>query len=74
MKPIPIGWILPALLLLAETGAPRADSETGPPPLAAGAEAPDFTLKDQSYEDVSLSSFRGKKTILAFYVFAFTGG
>ena len=32
-----------------------------------GAEAPDFTLKDQNGEDVSLSGFRGKKVVLYFY-------
>ena len=32
-----------------------------------GAEAPDFTLKDQNGEDVSLSDFRGKKVVLYFY-------
>ena len=32
-----------------------------------GAEAPDFTLKDQNGEDVSLFDFRGKKVVLYFY-------
>ena len=32
-----------------------------------GAEAPDFTLKDQNGADVSLSDFRGKKVVLYFY-------
>jgi peroxiredoxin (alkyl hydroperoxide reductase subunit C) len=39
-----------------------------------GAEAPDFTLKDQNRQDVTLSSFRGRKnTLLVFYPFAFSG-
>jgi len=39
-----------------------------------GAEAPDFTLRDQNREEVTLSSFRGKQAVLiVFYPFAFTG-
>jgi peroxiredoxin len=37
--------------------------------------APDFKLRDQTGKEVKLSDFRGKKNVvLAFYVFAFTGG
>lgn len=40
----------------------------------AGTEAPDFTLKDQNNQDVTLSSFRGDKAVLVvFYPFAFSG-
>jgi peroxiredoxin (alkyl hydroperoxide reductase subunit C) len=36
--------------------------------------APDFTLRDQNNEEVSLSSFRGEKAVLViFYPLAFTG-
>ncbi|GAA4552350.1 peroxiredoxin [Pseudonocardia xishanensis] len=39
-----------------------------------GSVAPDFTLKDQDKQDVSLSSFRGDKAVLVvFYPFAFSG-
>jgi peroxiredoxin (alkyl hydroperoxide reductase subunit C) len=39
-----------------------------------GAEAPDFTLRDQNNEWVTLSEFRGEKAVLVvFYPFAFTG-
>jgi peroxiredoxin (alkyl hydroperoxide reductase subunit C) len=39
-----------------------------------GSEAPEFTLKDQDKQDVSLSSFRGDKAVLVvFYPFAFSG-
>jgi peroxiredoxin (alkyl hydroperoxide reductase subunit C) len=42
--------------------------------LAAGTAAPDFTLKDQDGNDVSLSSFQGKQNVvLVFYPFTFTG-
>ena len=43
-----------------------------------GDTAPDFTLKyfdGSDLKDVKLSDYRGKKNVvLAFYIFAFTGG
>ena len=43
-------------------------------PIEVGAEAPDFTLKDQNGQEVRLSAFRGVKTVLlVFYPLAFTG-
>lgn len=43
-------------------------------PIVVGATAPDFTLKDQNNQDVSLSDYRGSKTVLlVFYPLAFTG-
>ena len=42
--------------------------------LEVGTQAPDFTLRDQNREEVTLSSFRGKRAVLViFYPFAFTG-
>jgi glutaredoxin-dependent peroxiredoxin len=38
-----------------------------------GQAAPAFTLKDTDLKDRSLSEFKGKKVILAFYPAAFTG-
>jgi mycoredoxin-dependent peroxiredoxin len=39
-----------------------------------GAEAPDFTLKDQNNQEVRLSDFRdAKNVLLVFYPLAFTG-
>jgi peroxiredoxin (alkyl hydroperoxide reductase subunit C) len=39
-----------------------------------GAQAPDFTLKDQNNASIALSSFRGSKNVLlVFYPFAFSG-
>jgi peroxiredoxin len=35
--------------------------------IAAGEPAPDFTLRDQDGEQVSLSDFRGRKVMLVFY-------
>jgi peroxiredoxin len=44
------------------------------PPIAVGALAPDFTLRDQNNEELTLSSFRGRKAVLlVFYPLAFTG-
>jgi peroxiredoxin len=43
-------------------------------PLPQGAEAPDFSLRDQNNEVVTLSTFRGVKAVLiVFYPWAFTG-
>jgi peroxiredoxin len=42
--------------------------------LEIGKAAPDFTLKNQFGEDVTLSSFKGKKNVvIVFYPFAFSG-
>ena len=39
-----------------------------------GQQAPDFTLRDQDREEVTLSSFRGQKSVLlVFFPFAFSG-
>ena len=41
--------------------------------LSVGADAPDFTLRDQFGQDVTLSSFVGKKSVLLmFYPWAFS--
>jgi peroxiredoxin len=43
-------------------------------PVEVGQQAPDFTLRDQNGEMVTLSSFRGEKNVLlVFYPFAFSG-
>ena len=40
-----------------------------------GCKAPDFTLKSDQNQDISLAFYCGSKsTILAFFPFAFTGG
>jgi mycoredoxin-dependent peroxiredoxin len=39
-----------------------------------GDPAPDFTLRDNNRNEVTLSGFRGKNVVLAFYILAFTGG
>jgi peroxiredoxin len=40
--------------------------------IAAGEPAPDFKLRNQDGEDVSLADFRGKKVLLVFYPFDFS--
>jgi peroxiredoxin (alkyl hydroperoxide reductase subunit C) len=40
--------------------------------IAAGERAPDFTLRDQDGEDVSLADYRGRKVLLAFYPMDFS--
>lgn len=64
------------LMLLAALPSGAADQTPPPDPkIKVGDTAPDFTLRDQTNKEVKLSDFRGKKNVvLAFYVFAFTGG
>jgi len=68
------------LLASSLTSQLRATNKTAAPPpaLKVGDVAPDFKLQyfdGHDLKDVSLSQFRGKKNVvLAFYVFAFTGG
>ena len=42
--------------------------------LKPGSAAPDFTLASHTDQKLSLGSFRGKPTVVAFMPFAFTGG
>lgn len=41
--------------------------------IGIGDTAPDFVLRDQSRQEVRLSDYRGKKVVLMFYPFAFSG-
>jgi len=62
-------------LLAAANFAPAQQQTVAHTNLKVGDMAPDFTLPDNSFHQVKLSDFRGKKNvILAFYVLAFTGG
>lgn len=64
-----------SLMMTAPAIAQNKDASTMP---KVGDVAPDFTLKyftGNDLKDVKLSDYRGKKNVvLAFYVFAFTGG
>ncbi|MBA2406722.1 MAG: peroxiredoxin [Chitinophagales bacterium] len=42
-------------------------------PISIGAPAPEFSLYDTFKNKISLSSFRGKKVVLLFFPFAFSG-
>ena len=67
-----IAALVAAFVLSAfSQGTPTAT----PSKLKVGDMAPDFTLTDTAGTKVKLSDFRGKNNVvLAFYVFAFTGG
>lgn len=55
--------------------APTPAPTPRPSKFKVGDMAPDFTLTDTKGVKVKLSDFRGKSNVvLAFYVFAFTGG
>lgn len=59
--------------------AQQEQKPAAPPPptlkVKVGDTMPDFTLPDHMGNKVTLSGFRGKKNVIvAFYVFAFTGG
>lgn len=41
--------------------------------LRVGDAAPDFTLRSHDGRDIALSLLRGKKVVIAFFAFAFTG-
>jgi peroxiredoxin len=65
------------VVMLAVFGISAGAQETAPLPtnLKVGDMAPDFTLPSTQGGDVTLSSFRGKQTVvLAFFPAAFTGG
>jgi len=70
-------WLLAASALIPTAQA--ADKPAAPPPaLKVGDVAPDFKLQyfdGNDLKDVTLEQYRGKKNVvLAFYIFAFTGG
>ncbi len=71
-------WLLTSAIICPQIKAQDKKPESGPMKLKVGDVAPDFKLQyfDGSEEkDVTLSQYRGKSNVvLAFYVFAFTGG
>lgn len=73
------GMVTPLLSANAWAADKKAKAESQPPlKLKVGETAPNFTLlafDGHDLKKVSLSDYRGKKdVVLAFYVFAFTGG
>jgi cytochrome oxidase Cu insertion factor (SCO1/SenC/PrrC family) len=71
------GLLLAGALALTPPASAQNQKEGSSMP-KVGDMAPDFTLKHfdgTDLKDVKLSDYRGKKNVvLAFYVFAFTGG
>jgi hypothetical protein len=70
-------WLLLVAPLTSELRA-AGKSSAPPPALKVGDVAPDFKMQyfdGTDLKDVTLAQYRGKKNVvLAFYVFAFTGG
>lgn len=71
------GLLLANLVGVAGVASAQTQREASNMP-KVGDVAPDFTLKyfdGGNLKDVKLSDYRGKKNVvLAFYIFAFTGG
>ena len=72
-------WLLVAALVSSPLSQQlRAEDPPAPMKLKVGDQAPDFKLQyfdGHDLKDVSLEQYRGKKNVvLAFYIFAFTGG
>jgi len=69
-------WLLTAAIVCPQIKAQGNKPE--PPKLKVGDVAPDFKLQyfdGSDDKDVTLSQYRGKSNVvLAFYIFAFTGG
>ena len=74
---------LAAALFLSSLVSPKAMAQAAkapppPPALKVGDVAPDFKMQyfdGTDLKDVTLSQYRDKKNVvLAFYIFAFTGG
>jgi peroxiredoxin Q/BCP len=42
--------------------------------LQPGSAAPDFTLASHTDQKIALASYRGRRTVVSFLPFAFTGG
>ena len=70
-------WLLTAAMACPQMQAQGKKPET-PMKLKVGDVAPDFKLQyfdGSDDKDVTLSQYRGKSNVvLAFYIFAFTGG
>ena len=83
MKRGSLSTILGTCLLAAAVVSPQIQAQTkkpepAPMKLKVGDVAPDFKLHyfdGSDLKDISLSEYRGKSNVVvAFYIFAFTGG
>ena len=70
--------VFAVMVWLAVSALAQAPAAKAPPKIKVGDMAPDFTLlayDGKEVKPVSLHDFKGKKNVVvAFYVFAFTGG
>ncbi|GEM_PF-532673 len=64
-------WLATGILA---TPVPAQQPEIAQTFLKVGQPAPNFTLLDNHWKKHSLSDYRGKTVVLAFYVLAFTSG
>jgi AhpC/TSA family len=75
---ISVALLLSLAAMIVPPAQVRADEQTPPMKLKVGDVAPDFKLQyfdGHELKDVALSQYRGQKNVvLAFYIFAFTGG
>ncbi len=73
-----LGALLLGAMLTVPMASPLMAQGADQPKLKVGDEAPDFKLQyvaGNDLKEVHLSDYRGKKNVvLAFYIFAFTGG
>ena len=71
-------WLLAAAMVCPQLGAQGNKAQPEALKLKVGDVAPDFKLQyfdGSDLKDVSLSKYRGKSNVVvAFYIFAFTGG
>lgn len=71
-------WLLVVAPLTSELRAAGSKSPAPPPALKVGDVAPDFKMQyfdGTDLKEVTLEQYRGKQNVvLAFYIFAFTGG
>ena len=78
MRRLFVGLVLAAVVLMQPLSAATKDEAGSSAMPKVGDMAPDFKLSyfdGQGLKEVSLSEYRGQKqVVLAFYVFAFTGG
>ncbi len=62
------------MLLWRDYGLTHTHKENHMAALQAGTQAPDFTLASHAGDPLALGTFRGRRTVVAFMPFAFTGG
>jgi peroxiredoxin len=73
-----LAWILALAAMSTSVVCAQEKKSAAPPKLKIGDMAPNFKLQffdGKELKDVTLDQYRGKQNVvLAFYIFAFTGG